>query len=86
MDRLGEKYTIDAIYDRLIDNQRLPELYVTHYPVRGRTPLMELEWEMKRLNRMDGIRLLFELFVALIQALVFTLLSTTYISLAIKEE
>ena len=67
LDRLGEKYTIDAIYDRLIDNQRLPELYVTHYPVRGRTPLMELEWEMKRLNRMDGIRLLFELFVAMLR-------------------
>lgn len=30
--------------------------------------------------------MLFELFVALIQALVFTLLSTTYISMAIKEE
>ena len=67
LDRLGEKYTIDAIYDRLIDNQRLPELYVTRYPVRGRTPLMELEWEMKRLNRMDGIRLLFALFVAMLR-------------------
>lgn len=67
LDRLGEKYTIDAIYDRLIDNQRFPELYVTHYPVRGRTPLLELEWEMKRLNRMDGIRLLFELFVAMLR-------------------
>ena len=33
----------------------------------GRTPLMELEWEMKRLNRMDGIRLLFELFVAMLR-------------------
>ena len=30
--------------------------------------------------------MLFELFVALIQALVFTLLSTTYISMAISEE
>lgn len=30
--------------------------------------------------------MLFEIFVALIQALVFTLLSTTYISLAVKEE
>lgn len=40
---------------------------MTHYPVRGRTPLMELEWEMKRLNRMDGIRLLFELFVAMLR-------------------
>ena len=30
--------------------------------------------------------MLFELFVALIQALVFTLLSTTYISMAVKEE
>ena len=67
LDRLGEKYTIDAIYDRLIDNQRLPELYVTRYPVRGRTPLMELEWEMKRLNRMDGIQLLFALFVAMLR-------------------
>ena len=30
--------------------------------------------------------MLFELFVALIQALVFTLLSTTYISMAVQEE
>ena len=67
LDRLGEKYTIDAIYDRLIDNQRLPKLYVTAYPVRRRTPLMELEWEMKRLNRMDSIQLLFELFVQLLK-------------------
>ena len=67
LDSLGERYTQDGIYDRLIDNQRLPELYVTAYPVRRRTPLMELEWEMKRLNRMDSIQLMFELFVQLLK-------------------
>jgi len=67
LDRLGEKYTPDAIRDRLIDNQRLPELYVTHYPAKRRTPLMELEWEMKRLGRMSSIELIFELFVALLK-------------------
>ena len=67
LDRLGEKYTPDAIRDRLIDNQRLPELYVIHYPAKRRTPLMELEWEMKRLDRMSSIELLFELFVALLK-------------------
>ena len=67
LDRLGEKYTPDAIRDRLIANQRLPELYVTHYPAKRRTPLMELEWEMKRLGRMDSIELIFELFVALLK-------------------
>ena len=67
LDRLGDKYTPDAIRDRLIANQRLPELYVTHYPAKRRTPLMELEWEMKRLGRMDSIELMFELFVALLK-------------------
>lgn len=67
LDRLGEKYTRDAIYDRLIDNQRLPELYRTYYPVKRRTPLIELEREMKRLNRMDSIQLMFELFVKLLK-------------------
>ena len=67
LDRLGEKYTPDAIRDRLIDNQRLPELYVTHYPAKHRTPLMELEREMKRLGRMSSIELMFELFVVLLK-------------------
>ena len=67
LDRLGEKYTPDAIRDRLIANQRLPELYVTYYPAKRRTPLMELEREMKRLGRMSSIELMFELFVALLK-------------------
>ena len=67
LDRLGDKYTPDAIYDRIIANQRLPELYVTYYPAKRRTPLMELEWEMKRLNRMNSIELMFELFVAMLK-------------------
>lgn len=67
LDRLGEKYTPDSIRARLIDNQRLPELYVTHYPAKRRTPLMELEREMKRLGRMSGIELMFELFVTLLK-------------------
>ena len=75
LDRLGEKYTPDAIRDRLIANQRLPELYVTHYPAKRRTPLMELEWEMKRLGRMSSIELMFELFVALLKLCIGTNLS-----------
>ena len=75
LDRLGEKYTPDAIRDRLIDNQRLPELYVTHYPAKRRAPLMELEWEMKRLGRMSSIELMFELFVALLKLCIDTNLS-----------
>ena len=67
LENLGEKYTPNAIYDRLIANQRLPELYVTYYPVKRRTPLMELEREMKRLNRMNSIELLFELFIAMLK-------------------
>ena len=67
LDSLGEKYTPDAIRDRLIANQRLPELYVTCYPAKRRTPLMELEREMKRLGRMSSIELLFELFMALLK-------------------
>ena len=67
LDRLGEKYTPDAIRDRLIANQRLPELHVTHYPAKRRTPLMELEREIKRLGRMSGIDLMFELFIALLK-------------------
>ena len=67
LDRLGEKYTPDAIRDRLIDNQRLPELYVTRYPAKRRTPLMELECELKRLGQMSSIELIFELFVALLK-------------------
>lgn len=67
LDRLGAKYTPDAIYDRIIANQRLPELYVTYYPAKRRTPLMEMEWEMKRLNRMSSIELMFELFVAMLK-------------------
>ena len=67
LDRLGDKYTPDAIRDRLIANQRLPELYVTHYPTKHRTPLTELEREMKRLGRMSGIDLMFELFIALLK-------------------
>ena len=75
LDRLGEKYTPDAIRDRLIANQRLPELYVTYYPAKRRTPLMELEREMKRLGRMSSIELMFELFVALLKLCIGTNLS-----------
>ena len=67
LESLGEKYTPDAIYDRIIANQRLPELYVTYYPAKRRTPLMELEWEMKRLDRMNTIEVMFELFVAMLK-------------------
>ena len=64
---LGEKYTPDAIYDQLMDNQRKPELYTIHYPEKRRTPLAELEYELRKLRRMSGVQLAFAIFIELLK-------------------
>ena len=64
---LGAKYTPDAIYDQLIENQRKPELYSIHYPEKRRTPLAELEYELRKLRRMSGVQLAFAIFIELLK-------------------
>lgn len=67
IDSLGEQYTQEKIRQRLIQNQRKPELYVIVYPERKRNPLLALEYEMKKLQRMDTVTLLFEIFITLLK-------------------
>ena len=64
---LGAKYTPDAIYDQLMDNQRKPELYSIHYPEKRRAPLAELEYELRKLRRMSGVQLAFAIFIELLK-------------------
>lgn len=83
-------FTIDGIIITLVDTL---ELFVRPFSLALRlfanifageilvATILGLVWFLVPLPFM-----LFELFVALIQALVFTLLSTTYISMAIQEE
>jgi F-type H+-transporting ATPase subunit a len=83
-------FTIDGIIITLVDTL---ELFVRPFSLALRlfanifageilvSTILGLVWFLVPLPFM-----LFELFVALIQALVFTLLSTTYISMAIQEE
>ncbi len=64
IDSLGEQYTQEKIRQRLIDNQKDITLYAIRIPKRF-TPLMELQYELKRAQRMDGMQLAFELIIEL---------------------
>ena len=64
---LGEAYTPDAIYDRIVENQRKPELYWITIPARRRTPLSEFERFYRKTKRMHGLELLFTLFLELLK-------------------
>jgi len=63
LDRLGKEYTPQAIRERLLDNQR----YVGYVPFQKPkyTPLLTLEIEYRKIKRMDGIQVLFELIIEL---------------------
>lgn len=63
LDRLGKEYTPQAIRERLLDNQR----YVGYIPFQKPkyTPLLTLEIEYRKIKRMDGIQVLFELIIEL---------------------
>ena len=67
IDSLGKQYTQEKIRQRLIQNQRKPELYVIVYPERKRNTLLALEYEMKKLQQMDTVTLLFEIFITLLK-------------------
>ncbi len=64
---LGPRYTIDAIRDRLLANHSKPELYVIVYPQRKRTPLLAIEYAYREAQRMDGMQLMFAVFIELLK-------------------
>ncbi|HIS02342.1 MAG TPA: relaxase/mobilization nuclease domain-containing protein [Candidatus Pullichristensenella avicola] len=64
IDSLGEPYTQEKIRERLISNQKDITLYAVRIPKRF-TPLMELQYELKEAQRMDGVQLAFALIIEL---------------------
>lgn len=64
IDSLGEQYTQEKIWERLISNQRDITLYAIRIPKRH-TPLMELQLAFQKAQRMDGMQLAFELIIEL---------------------
>ena len=67
LDSLGEKYRSENLREILVANQYKPELYAIHPPKYKRTPLLVIEYELRRLERMDTVQLLFELFIELLK-------------------
>ena len=64
---LGPRYTMDTIRDRLLANHSRPELYVIVYPQRKRTPLLAIECAYREAQRMDGLQLMFAVFIELLK-------------------
>lgn len=64
LDSLGEQYTQEKIRQRLIDNQKNITLYAIRIPKRY-APLLQLEYEFKKAQRMDGMQLAFALIIEL---------------------
>lgn len=67
IDRLGEAYSKERIRERLMENQRKPELYAVVYPVWKRKPLLSLEYEYRNAMKMDTVTLLFQIFIELLK-------------------
>ena len=64
---LGEKYTPEAIEDKIISNQYKKELYWIEMPERVRTPLLIIEQSLRQAGRMDGLQLTFAIFTELLK-------------------
>ncbi|MGM9614496.1 MAG: relaxase/mobilization nuclease domain-containing protein, partial [Oscillospiraceae bacterium] len=64
---LGKQYTREAMREKLIDNQRKPELYVLVTPKWKRAPLLSFEYQLRQAQRKDTVQLLFELFIAILK-------------------
>lgn len=64
---LGEKYSREAMRQRLVANQRLPELYVLITPKWKRAPLLSFEYQLRQAQRKDTVQLLFELFIEILK-------------------
>ena len=63
LDRLGKEYTPEAIRAKLINNQRHIGYIPFHKPKY--TPLLTLEIEYRKIQRMDGIQIIFALVIEL---------------------
>ena len=64
---LGEKYSWEAMHEKLVANQRLPELYVLITPKWKRAPLLNFEYQLRQAQRKDTVQLLFELFIEILK-------------------
>ena len=64
---LGEKYSREAMREKLVANQRLPELYVLITPKWKRAPLLSFEYQMRQAQQKDTVQLLFELFIEILK-------------------
>ena len=64
---MGEKYTPDAIEDKIISNQYKKELYWIEMPERVRTPLLRIEYFLPQAGKMDGLQLTFAIFTELLK-------------------
>lgn len=67
IDRLGENYTKERIFERLKGNRDNPEVYVFIAPKSNRKPLLTIEHELRKTERMDTVQLLFSLFIELLK-------------------
>lgn len=64
---LGEKYSREAMREKLVANQRIPELYVLITPKWKRAPLLNFEYQLRQAQRKDTVQLLFELFIEILK-------------------
>lgn len=64
---LGEKYSKANIERQMSINKKIPELKYIYFPNPKRTPLLSIEYEMRKLKRMDTIDILFETFITLLK-------------------
>ena len=64
---LGEKYSREAMREKLVANQRLPELCVLITPKWKRAPLLNFEYQLRQAQRKDTVQLLFELFIEILK-------------------
>ena len=53
--------------EKLIDNQRKPELYVLVTPKWKRAPLLSFEYQLQQAQRKDTVTLFFELFIEILK-------------------
>lgn len=64
---LGKQYTRESMRDKLIDNQRKPELYVLVTPKWKRSPLLSFEYQLRQAQQEDTVTLLFGLFIEILK-------------------
>ena len=67
IDSLGENYTVERIHERCLENRSGVVMSTIYNAPYKRKPLLILEFEYKRLERMDTVQLLFELFIELLK-------------------